>query len=188
MTALILIDIQAGFDSPVWGARNNPSAEANAAALLGLWRERGLPRFHVQHASRSTGSPLNPSSPGFAIKPEVAPQPGEPVVVKSVNSGFIGTDLERRLRDIGSPPLVIAGLTSPHCVSTTTRMAANLGFACTVAADATAAFTTSADFGWCGGGAADAETIHRFALANLHGEFAVVRNTQDIIEEFRHAQ
>lgn len=171
--ALILIDIQQGFDDPYWGTRNNPGAEANASRLLASWRAAGWPLFHVQHRSRNPKSPLFPGQPGCDHKPEVAPRAGEPVISKGVNSAFIGTDLETRLRAQDISTLVICGLTTPHCVSTTARMAGNLEFRVLVPADACAAFAqTGYD-----GRRYDAETVHRLALASLHGEFADVTET-----------
>ena len=183
--ALILIDIQKGFDDPYWGARNNPQAEANAARLLAAWRDARRPVFHVRHASRNPASPLSPTGPGFAFKDEVAPLPGEPEFVKRVNSGFIGTNLEAALRDAGVESVVIVGLTTPHCVSTTTRMAGNLGFTAFVAADACADFVANSRRGWREGEtiALDPELSHRVALAHLHGEFAAVLDTDTILTE-----
>ncbi len=183
--ALILIDIQKGFDDPYWGERNNRQAEANAARLLAAWRAAGRPVFHVRHASRNPSSPLSPEGPGFAFKDEVAPLPGEPAFVKNVNSGFIGTGLEAALRGAGVERVVIFGLTTPHCVSTTTRMAGNLGFVAFVAADACADFAASSARCWREGEAIalDPETSHRVALAHLHGEFATVLDTATILTE-----
>jgi nicotinamidase-related amidase len=171
--ALILIDIQTGFDAPVWGARNNPDAEARAGALLAHWRGTGAPVVHIRHVSRQPGSPLGPGAGGTGFKPEVAPLPGETVFDKSVNSAFIGTGLEAHLRASGVRDLVICGLTTPHCVSTTVRMAANLGFRVRLAHDACAAFARNADSGWRPGLApATPEAIHEAAISHLHGEFA----------------
>jgi nicotinamidase-related amidase len=47
--ALIVIDVQKGFDDPQWGPRNNPDAEKIIATLLSTWRETARPVFHVQH-------------------------------------------------------------------------------------------------------------------------------------------
>jgi nicotinamidase-related amidase len=107
----------------------------------------------------------------------VKPLPGEPVIGKQVNSAFIGTDLEARLRALDISTLVVAGLTTAHCVSTTTRMAGNLGFRTLLAADACA---THAQTGY-DGRPYDAETVHALALASLHGEFAEVAATADIL-------
>ncbi len=177
--ALLLIDVQAGLDEPVWGERNNPGAERNIAALLTAWRQTHRPVIHVQHMSQRADSPLRADRPGNAFKPEAAPEPGEPIFQKKVNSAFIGTALEAHLRARQIDTVVLAGLTTDHCVSSTTRMAANLGFTAIVVSDGTATFErTGPD-----GEHHSAEQMHRLALASLHGEFATVRRTHEVLAE-----
>lgn len=175
--ALIIIDVQRGFDDPQWGRRNNPEAEANIARLLQAWRESGRPVYHVQHLSREPGSPLRPESPGCDFKDEVRPLDGEPIVQKHVNSAFIGTDLEDQLRRSGIDTVVITGLTTNHCVSTTTRMAGNLGFNTYVVGDAAATFDRLGPDGRL----FPAEQVHDVSLASLHEEFATVTTTADVL-------
>lgn len=176
-TALLLIDIQKGFDEPIWGTRNNPRAEDNAARLLKAWRGSGMSVIHVRHLSKEPDSPLHPGSPGSEIKSAVRPAPGEPVVEKSVNSAFIGTNLEEHLRANGIDTLVVAGLTTDHCVSTTARMAGNLGFVTFVVSDATATFGRTAP----SGRRVTAEEVHDVALASLDGEFATIIDSEGLL-------
>jgi nicotinamidase-related amidase len=176
--ALIVIDVQQAFRDPRWGERNNPEAESNVARLLAAWRSTGRPVRHVVHDSIEPNSLLRPESPGNAVQAAAAPKPAEPVYRKHVNSGFIGTNLERDLRQDGIDTLVIVGLTTNHCVSTTARMAGNLGFTTFVVSDATASFARPA----LDGTIRPAEAVHAAALSDLHGEFATVAETADILK------
>lgn len=169
-TALLVIDMQIGFDDPAWGPRNNPDAEANVAALIAGWRRHGAPVIHVHHDSPDPDGRLRRGTPGNAPKPETRPRDGEPVYRKAFNSAFIGTTLDADLRAMGVGALAIVGLTTNHCVSTTARMAGNLGFATFVAADATAAF----DRANLDGQVRPAAEVHDAALSDLQGEFAAI--------------
>lgn len=175
--ALLLIDVQQGFDAPGWGERNNPDAERNIARLLEAWRKAGWPVLHVQHISVEPGSVLGPGQPGVELKPEAMPAPDEPLFQKNVNSAFIGTDLEAHLRERGIEALVLVGLTTNHCVSTTARMSDNLGFETYVVDDATATFDRVGH----DGRRYDAAEVHAISLASLHGEFATVLDTSEVL-------
>jgi nicotinamidase-related amidase len=176
--ALIAIDVQQGFDTPHWGVRNNPEMEDNGRALLAAWRASGRPLVHTRHDSVHPDSPLRPNQPGNRFKAGFEPLPGELVVGKTVNSAFIGTDLEAWLRRAGIRQLVLFGIATDMCVSTTTRMGANLGFDMIVAGDACHTWAqTGPD-----GEPIDADTMHRANLATLATEFAAVLTTAELVE------
>lgn len=182
--ALLLIDIQEGMDSPLWGARNNPGAEIQAARLLEYFRQSGTPLVHITHASERPTSPLHPDNGGTAIKAVVAPQDGELVLSKSVNSAFIGTGLESYLRSLAVEGVVIAGLSTPQCISTSVRMAANLGFDTILAHDACAAFDTHARYDWADSLAPmSAADIHQAEVSMLHGEFCQALSTDAVLAQ-----
>jgi nicotinamidase-related amidase len=179
--ALLIIDVQLGFDDPKWGRRNNPNMEAHIVELLAAWRGAGRPVLHARHMSTEPGSPLRPGQRGNDFKIDAKPRPDEPVIEKRVNSCFIGTALDEHLRSTGIQSLVIAGLTTNHCVSTTARMAGNMGYGVCVVSDATATFDRRGPDGVL----YPAEVVHAVALADLNGEFGAVRDTRTLIEEMR---
>lgn len=185
--ALVLVDIQKGFeDIGYWGGqRNNLDAEKNAGELLRAWRMARLPVFHVQHCSLNPRSPLRASHCGNAFQHVVLPRHDEAVIRKNTNSAFIGTDLQQQFINLKISKLVIAGLTTDHCISTTVRMAGNLGYETHLVGDATATFNrTGAD-----GENYPAELIHHTAIASLREEFATIVSTQfllrDLLDENR---
>ena len=175
---LIVIDVQRAFDDPAWGERNNPDAEARVAEAIAGWRERDAPVIHVRHRSAEPEGTFVPGTDAFEFKPEAEPLDGEPVITKDVNSAFIGTDLEQRLRADGVTTVALVGLTTDHCCSTTARMAGNLGFETWVLGDAMATFERRTP----DGEPISAEEMHRTALASLHDEFAEVISTAAALE------
>ncbi|KAH7410771.1 putative isochorismatase family hydrolase [Cadophora sp. MPI-SDFR-AT-0126] len=203
-SAFILIDVQQGLTHPThWGpSRSNPSFEQNAESLLINYRKllasipsspTSPPRhkiIHVQHSSTIANSPLHPSSPGFSFQPFAMPLASELVITKNVNSGFIGTNLEEVLREhfAGEPgKLYLAGLTTDHCVNTTTRMAGNLKVAdgkdgeageVVFVEDATAAWKKGEGDEWF-----DAEVVHKVNSESLR-EFATIAKTRNIVREW----
>jgi nicotinamidase-related amidase len=177
--ALIVIDIQRAFD--IWEAagvrRNQPDAIDRIADLLAAFRAKGAPIFHIRHLSEQPDSAFAPDGPGFAAQPQAEAQPGEPVIVKRVNSSFIGTDLDARLRAANIQTLVICGATTNHCVETTTRMAGNLGFDARLVRDATWTYDRRGPDGELH----RAEDIHAMTLSNLHEEFARIMTAAEVI-------
>ena len=178
-TALVVIDVQVAFDE--WEAagrtRNNPDAVGNIVSLLEAFRDKEMAIFHVRHASKFPNSSFGIGRPGYAVKAEARERPGEPVIVKHVNSAFIGTDLEQRLRQGNIRSLVIVGATTNHCVETTARMAGNLGFDAKLVRDATWTFDRIGP----DGDLHTAEQVHAMTLANLSGEFAEIVTTSEVI-------
>jgi nicotinamidase-related amidase len=177
-TVLLLIDVQKGFNDPYWGVRNNSHLEKNILLLLSSWRKAGMPVIHVKHMSTEPESPLRPGQLGNDFKDEVVPQKSEVIFEKKVNSAFIGTKLEEHLLANQLKTLMIVGISTDHCVSTTARMAGNLGFKTYLVADACATFNRTAHDGT----KLSADQVHIAALASLHNEFADVVNTKDVVD------
>ncbi len=146
--------------------------------LLAYFRKHSLPVLHVQHISDNPQSQFH-NKQNQVFKSGFEPITSEPVFQKMVNSAFIGTNLETYLRTNQICHLVVVGLTLPHCVSTTTRMAANLGFEVTLLADATASFTLSNK----NGQTISPETIHEIHLLSLQDEFAQILTTEEFLTQ-----
>ncbi|WP_371395597.1 cysteine hydrolase family protein [Fretibacter rubidus] len=178
--ALLLIDWQCAFDDHAyWGGnRNNPDAEEKAALLLCHWRAQGWPVFHIRHDSAEPNSILRKDRPGGAAIAALDAKDNEAVIYKQVNSGFIGTDLQARLEAIAVTELVICGLTTNHCVSTTARMAGNLGFDVRLVGDACATFDRASSDGTL----YPAQLVHDISLANIDREFCSVVTAEGVLK------
>ncbi|MGJ7918130.1 cysteine hydrolase family protein [Massilia sp. LXY-6] len=178
-TALIVIDMQKGMRSPALPPRNNLQAEDNAARLLAAWRETRQPVVNVRHISRSSASVFAPGQSGVEFQGRFTPLAHEHVVEKNVPDAFINTGLERWLHARGIRKLVIAGVSTENSIEASARTAGNLGFSAMVAEDACFTFGKQ-DFG---GNWRSADEVHLMALANLHGEYARVLSTEEILRE-----
>ena len=176
--ALVVVDAQRGFDDPAWGERNNAGCDTNIAALVDAWSSAGRPLVYVRHDSTDPESPLHPDSPGNRLKEYLAPEP-DLLVTKSVNSSFHGTpDLHAWLNDRGVPGIVVCGITTNHCCETTARVGGNLGLDVLFAVDATHTFDrTGPD-----GAVVTADELARVTATNLHGEFATVVSTGELLD------
>ena len=173
---LLPIDMQQGFDDPDGPRRWNKDVDANGLSLLAAWRGAGRPIIHVRHDSVKPGSPFAPGLPGNALRPGFEPLPGEPLIAKSVNSAFIGTDLDLRLKRLGARHVVVFGLVTDMCVSTTIRTGANLGWDMIMVPDACDCF----DLPDGKGGIVSAEEVQRAHVATLAFEFARIFSTRQL--------
>ena len=176
---LLLVDIQKAFlDKDYPGIkRNNPEAELICGKILEIWRKKKLPIIHVRHSSDTVDSKLHKSKPGFEFNDYVTPRADEIVLEKRVNSAFIGTELKSILDKSKTEVLIIVGMTTNHCISTTARMSGNLGFETYLISDSTACYNTKG----INGEMIDCEVIYQSALASINDEFATVINSKEVI-------
>ena len=174
---LLPIDMQRAFDAPPWPRRWNERVDQNGLALIGKWREAGRPIIHVRHDSVMEGSSLAPGTEGNRFRPGFEPLPGEALVTKSVNSAFIGTDLDLRLKRLGAKHVVAFGISTDMCVSTTVRTGSNMGWDMVLAADACDCF----DLPDGNGGTIAAEAVQAAHVATLGFEFCRVVKTADLV-------
>jgi nicotinamidase-related amidase len=175
---LLPIDMQQAFDTAPWPRRWNRDVDANGLALIDVWRAAGRPIIHVRHDSVQYGSTLAPGTPGNAFRACFGPKGDEPLVSKSVNSAFIGTDLDLRLRRLGARHVVTFGISTDMCVSTTVRTGANMGWDMILVPDACDCF----DLPDGGGGVIPAEQIHAAHVATLGFEFARLMRVMELVD------
>jgi nicotinamidase-related amidase len=180
-TALLIIDVQMGFAhrDAAGTPRSCPQAEQNIATLLTAFRASEDTVIHIHHHSMEENSVFRADLPGGAVQPFAQPVEDEAVIIKRVNSGFIGTNLEADLRDAGINRLVMCGGVANFCVETTARMAGNLGFDVLYASDATWAYGATGPDGM----EHSPEQVHSMSLCNLDGEFAQVLTTVQVLQK-----
>ena len=174
---LLPIDMQRGFDEPGWPRRWNNDVDANGLALIAEWRAAGRPIIHVRHDSVEPGSTLAPRAPGNDFRPGFGPQGDEPLISKSVNSAFLGTDLDLQLKRLGAQHVIAFGISTDMCVSTTIRTGANMGWDMILVPDACDCFDLPDGVG----GTISAEQVQRAHVATLAFEFCRTLSTAELI-------
>ena len=170
-TALLLIDIQNDyFPGGAMELAGANEAGANAGKLLAAFRGKSLPVIHIQHVSIRPGATFFlPGTKGMEIHESVRPVEGETIFQKNFPNAFRQTPLLEHLRGTGITNLVIAGMMTHMCVDTSTRAAADHGFACSLAQDACATRALTFD-----GVQVTAGNVQAAYLAALNGAFAKV--------------
>jgi len=138
--ALLVIDVQRGIldDSSLARKKKIDRAfgetVARIAALIARARTASVPVIYIQHDG-GRGHRLEPGTPGWLLRPEIAPQPREPVIHKRACDAFFETTLAAELTAGGIERIVICGCMTEYCIDTTVRRAVSLGYDVVLAAD-----------------------------------------------------
>jgi len=166
-TAVLVIDIQNtylepkedSFEDRRWQpfvARMNETVIPNTARLLDWARGEGVEVIFARIACQTQDGrdrSLSQKKPGFnylllpkdredsQIVPALAPQGDEIVVTKTTDSALTGTNLRLMLHNIGITHVIVAGIYTDQCVSSTVRSLADESFNVLVVHDACAAAT-----------------------------------------------
>lgn len=179
---LLLIDVQneyfLGGAIPLEGMEE---VVENCRQLLEHFRKLNLPIFHVQqHSIQSGAAFFVPYTKGYEIHPRVQPQPNETLVVKHYPNAFRETILSSALQNAQITHLIIVGAMVHLCVDATVRAAFDLGYTCTVIADACA--TREIEYA---GKTIPAETVHAAFMSSLSFPFASIISTQQLLTYYR---
>jgi len=178
-TALLIIDIQNDY-FPGGKMEVEGSVEASICAkqLLGAFRERNMPVFHIQHLSARPGATFFlPDTEGFNIHDNVAPLPTETVVRKNYPNSFRNTALLEQLKKQDVQSVIIGGMMTHMCVDATTRAAFDYDLKCTVVSDACATRSLA-----LGDLVIPADQVHAAFLAALKQVYARVVTAEELIK------
>jgi nicotinamidase-related amidase len=138
-SALLVVDAQDSFKvGPRWVRRNNLDFERNVAALVDAYRAAGLPVIYFLHTDGDPG--FEPDSVHLKLMDFLSPRPDEPVLLKDTRNAFTSTTLQVKLLALGVRRLAITGISMEQCCETTTRVAADLGYAVDFVIDGTMTF------------------------------------------------
>ena len=172
---LLIIDAQKEYLSGPLALTGIESAAANIAQLLAAARAANRPVVHVRHLG-TVGGLFDPQGERGEFIPGLEPEADETLIGKLLPSAFHGTDLEKRLQEIGSLDLIVCGFMSHSSVSTTVRAAKNLGFRCTLVEDACA----TRDLPYKDG-VLSAEQVQQTEMAIMADNFATLAQTRDLL-------
>ena len=172
---LIIIDAQKEYLSGPLALSGMDAAVANIRQLLGAARSAHRPIVHVRHLG-THGGLFDPQGERGEFISGLEPQNDETVIEKLLPSAFHGTELKKRLEDLGPLDLIVCGFMSHSSVSTTVRAAKNLGFRCTLVEDACA----TRDLPYKGG-VLSADQVQQTEMAIMADNFATLALTRELI-------
>jgi len=179
-TALLIIDVQNDyFEDGAMSLIGSDNASENIKLLLQKFRTENQPVLHIQHIATSPGATFFiPNTIGAEIHANVKPLDDEKVIIKYYPNSFRETDLLDHLKSLDITNLVICGMMTHMCIDATTRAAKDLGFNCTLIADACATKDLEIN-----GTIVTAENIQNSFLAALNYFYSTVTNTNKYIGE-----
>jgi len=138
-SALLVVDVQDSFKvGPRWSRRNNLNFEANISKVIDAYRAAHLPVYFFLHTDGDEG--FGTDHPAFKLMDFLSPRADEPLLIKDTRSCFASTTLQSRLLHQGVRRVAVTGISMEQCCETTTRAAADLGFAVDFVLDATLTF------------------------------------------------
>jgi biuret amidohydrolase len=137
--------------------------ESGAGGDLPHWL-RGFDQLGLATLGERVWPPVGHTA--WQIDEALAPRPGEPVLNKLSAGTFATTGLEQRLRHLGIQTVVVTGVVTDVCVSTTAREAADRGFDTVMVSDACTTLS---------------EVLHRASLESFSMAFGWVRSAEEVI-------
>jgi nicotinamidase-related amidase len=138
-SALLVIDAQDSFKAtPRWERRNNLNFEKNVSALIDAYRAAGRPVIFFLH--NDDDPYFEPGSPYVKLMDFIERRPEEALIYKNTRNCFTSTGLGALLLKHNVRRIVVTGIQTEQCCETTTRVAADLGYAVDFVTEATMTF------------------------------------------------
>jgi nicotinamidase-related amidase len=114
--ALLVIDIQNAF-LPMIPEADRKTAMANINYYISVFRQHGYPVVLVYHHGEEYG--VRPGTDLFEFPSSVLIKPDDPKIIKTYPDGFVKTDLDKVLKELGCNTLFLTGLSAVGCVLAT---------------------------------------------------------------------
>jgi streptothricin hydrolase len=176
VNCLILVDLQAAFVAGPDAVQGAAGLTGAATDLLGRARRARSLVVHLRNDGQP-GEPDEPGTPGWEL--HLAPAAGEPVIRKSTDDGFEGTELGGILAASLIGRLAITGVMSEMCVSATARTALHRGLAVVLPHDAHGTYDIPALPGIAS--AIPAATVARVAEWALGDQLELPATSRDVV-------
>lgn len=153
---------------------------SNAKRILEACREKGIDVVHVKIEAKTKDCRdvgrlhklhnfiIHPGSKWAEFFKEVEPRKGEIVLTKTCSGAFVGTDLDRILRNMGIETLILVGFYTDQCVETTARDAADIGYDTILIEDACTTLT---------------KELHDNAIKALKDTYVRIETTESILNK-----